>query len=420
MARVVVVGGSIAGLAAALAFAKHGNEVLVLERGSPPPDGPAGEAGQRWSRPTVPSFGHSHTLPSLGVTTLLERAPEVIKAALDADAVLLDVVPGAGELVALACRRPTLEVVLHRIVESLPGVEIRHGVRVTGLNLVGRRVTGVLAAGELLPAEIVIDATGRSARARAWLAALGIPLAPDRAGPTAMHVFCRFYERHGAMGPLNRGNAAGGLDDHHAAVLHPGDGRTFSVAFGVLPGNRSLRQADSFTAAARATPFIQDWLETAEPTSEIRVLTSPPNLLRTLAVAPPVAGLYPVGDAACVTDPMYGRGMSLAIAHAFRLVEPGADAARIARELLEPWFTQSTLDSVDRIARWRATVTGDPQPPDPEAMTIRVAAAAAAHDPQVRRGLVEVLMGLRQPAEVFGDPAFAERVRELACPGPRC
>lgn len=449
MARVLIAGGSIAGLATALALAKQGRDVLVLERGEPPPDGPAGEAGQLWHRPTVPSFLHAHTLTSLGVRTLLTRAPEVIKGALDDGATLLDLTaamppnppgrqPGDDELVSLACRRPTLEVVLYRIAAAMPGVEIRHGTRVAGLGLAGDRVDGVITdGGERLPAEIVIDATGRRAEARTWLAAAGIPLAPDRTSATTMRIYSRFYRRLGQTATLNRGNAAGVLGDHYASVLHPGDSRSFSVAIGVLPEDSSLtslRQVGSFTAAARVTPGVMDWLgpEMSTPTSEIRPITCPPNLLRTLAIEQqPVAGLFPVGDAACVTNPMYGRGISLACTQAFLLAdlleevpEPGekqtVEAARIAAELLQPWFDQSTVDDHDRIARWRAAISGEPAPPTPTVTTMRMVAGAAAHDAIVWRGLIRVLMGLRQPAEVFGDPDFAGRVRDvLAANSPR-
>jgi 2-polyprenyl-6-methoxyphenol hydroxylase-like FAD-dependent oxidoreductase len=159
MSRVVIVGGSVAGLANALALAGHHREVVVLERGHPPPDGPAGEAGQRWPRPTVPSFLQAHTLTSLGVLTLLDRAPEVVAAALDAGAVMIDLnrakppeptgSPDDAELLALACRRPTLELVLYRVVRELPGVRIRHGATVRELVCDARRnrVTGVVLDG---------------------------------------------------------------------------------------------------------------------------------------------------------------------------------------------------------------------------------------------------------------------------------
>jgi 2-polyprenyl-6-methoxyphenol hydroxylase-like FAD-dependent oxidoreductase len=451
MSKVVVAGGSVAGLATALALAGHGRRVLVLERGVPPPDGPPGSAGQSWPRPTVPSWLHPHTLTSLGVSVLLDRAPEVVAAALDAGAAMVDltrskpaepagVEPGDAELLALACRRPTLEMVLHRVVRDLPGVEVRHRVQVKGLLLgAGRdRVTGVVTdAGERIAAGFVLDATGRRALGRRWLAEHGVTMRPDLTSPSNLRGFSRFYRRLGQVTTLNRGNAAGVLGDHYASVLHPGDGDTFSIALATLPEDqtmRVLRDPAAFTAVALATPGVADWLAPAmsTPVTGVRAVTCPPNAVRTLAVAPPVAGLAPVGDAASTTNPLYGRGLSTAFTHAFRLgdllaVDGGADPAlrdatgRLAAELVLPWARLAGADDAERVAHWRAAVHGWAPPPRPRHLTMRTIARVADRDAVVWRGLLRVLMGLSHPDTVLRDVAFADRVRRLLAehrPGP--
>lgn len=451
MSDVVIAGGSIAGLAAAHALAGHGHRIVVLERGVAPPDGHPGPAGQAWSRPTVPGFPHAHTLTSLGVAVLLDRAPEVVATALDGGAVMLDLTrakppeppgaePGDAELLALACRRPTFETVLHRIVRDLPGVEVRPGVRVDRLLLdTGHhRISGVVTdRGERIAADLVVDATGRRALGRSWLAGLGITMRPDPTGPTNMRGFSRFYRRVGQTAPLNRGNAAGVLGDHYAAVLHPGDNGTFSIALMVLAEDRTmraLRDPAAFTAVARATPGVADWLAPgmSTPITGVRAITCPPNVLRTLAVDPPVAGLVPVGDAAAITNPLYGRGLSLALAYAFRLgdlLTAGGEGVagpaqrdatrRLTAELLLPWFRLAVANDAERIPHWRAALHGRPAPPRPAGLTMRTIARVADRDAIVWRGLVRVLMGLSHPDTVLGDPAFADRVRRLlAEPAP--
>ncbi|GAA0614175.1 tryptophan 7-halogenase [Streptomyces crystallinus] len=444
----VVAGAGVAGLAGALALHGAGYRVLVLERGAEPPAGPVDAAAGRWVRPTVPQGSHSHTLTSLGVKVLRERAPQVLAAALAARAQLLDLTealppgdggrePGDEELVALGCRRTVLELVLYRAVAALPGVEVRHGRTVDALELDpdDGRVRAVRTdGGERIAADVVIDATGRQAAARGWLRAAGVPVAEDRVGPSGLSGYTRFYRLTGAEGrpgPLGRGNAAGDIFDHYAGVLHPADNGTFSIALATLPGDRALhglRTPEGFTAAARATPGLAAWLAdgVSEPLSPVHAITSPPNALRGTATSRqrPVPGLFPLGDAACLTNPLFGRGMSLALAHAFRLADllaahPAVDraqsraAARAAEALFLPWYEQSAAADRERIARWRGHVQGAGAP---EARPSALAAAART-DGVVWRALTRMLMGLATPAELLADEKLLARVR-AAAPAP--
>ncbi|TDV54244.1 NAD(P)/FAD-dependent oxidoreductase [Actinophytocola oryzae] len=449
MSPVVVVGGSVAGLATALALARAGRAVLVLDRAAAPPEGVADEVAPEWNRPSVPHAQQAHTLTSLGVAVLRDHAPDVLADAVASGAELLDLVtalpPGLGgrvagddELVALACRRTVLELVLVNLVRATAGVEVRHGVRVSGLLTAGRgtRVAGVVTdTGERVAAEIVVDATGRRARARSWLAALGHRLPPDSTGRTGVRVHSRFYRRRTRPGPLNRGNAAGVVADHYAGVLHPADGDLFSVALGTHPSDHALaalRQPRAFQAVASATPYVEEWLADAVPYGDVHVTTCPPNVFGALAGAwpQPLAGLFPVGDAACVTDPLFGRGMSLAIAHAFRLAEvldagpevgeaQSKEAVRAALDLFTPWYQQAYADSEERADRWRRAVTGEPPPPEGPRLGVRAVGRAAPHDAEVWRGLTRVLMGLCPAGEVFADAGFAARVRRVLADTPR-
>ncbi|BFV55544.1 hypothetical protein KCMC57_up06480 [Kitasatospora sp. CMC57] len=452
MPTVVIAGAGVAGLASALALHGTGHRVLLLERGDAPPEAPGQE------RPTVPQAVHSHTLTSLGVRVLRDRAPRVLDALLDAGARLLDLTaalpaaatdsgpePGDRELVALGCRRSVLELVLYRAVRALPRVSVRHRSTVERLELDERsRVRAVLTStGERLAADLVVDATGRRAAHRAWLTEARITTPEDRTAPSGLTGYTRFYRLLGEAppGPPNRGNAAGGIWDHYAGVLHPADAGTFSVALATLPGDHELaglRTEAGFTAAAVATPELDRWLApgVSVPISPVHAITVPPNALRSVALSSPVDGLYPVGDAACITNPLFGRGMSLALAHAFRLADllaarpgPGATSAagaadpltaaagRLVAEVYLPWYEQSAAADQARIDRWRAARDGV-VPPAPSGTGLGPAeiAAAAATDGRVWRGLTRMLMTLATPAEVLGDEKFLARVRQ-ASPG---
>lgn len=448
-APAVVAGGSIAGLATALALAERGIPVRVLERSGPPPEGPPGKAAELWERPTTPQSVHSHILTSLGVRVLRASAPRLLESALAEGARLLDLTeaapagprePGDDDLVVLAVRRTLLELLLYRAARDLPGVIIDHGTTVRGLLLdpSRSRVTGVVTGlGERLPAPFVVDATGRRASSLSWLADAGIPGSEDLTAPTELRGFTRFYRLDTSgdalPGPLNRGNAAGGIWDHYASVVHLADNHTFAITIGAPtadPATDLLRTTAGFTAAARLSPYVAPWTDerVVTPLTGVRAITMPPNVLRSAARPGrwQVAGLFSVGDAACVTDPLYGRGMSLALQHAFALAEllrahpeAGAEqserAVRLAADIHRPWFEQAVHDSRARARLWRSHVEDAPPPPvspvAPGSLALAEIARAAAGDTAVWRGLTRVLMGLNTPAEVFGSAAFEERVR---------
>ncbi|MEV7293565.1 FAD-dependent oxidoreductase [Streptomyces microflavus] len=453
---VVVVGGSFAGLATALALAGHGFRVRILERSAPPPEGPVAEAAGLWDRPTVPQSDHSHILTSLGVRVLRRSAPWLLEKAMAEGARLLDITeaaPVAGprepadyDLVALAARRTLLELLLYRAVRDLPGVTLDHGTTVRSLlfDPPRSRVTGVVTEhGKRLPARFVVDATGRRAASLSWLADAGIPVGEDLMAPTRLRCFSRFYRlsTHGYAlpGPLNRGNAAGGIWDHYAAVVHPADNGTFAISIGAPTGDTGthpLRTTAGFTAAARLSPYVAPFADEriATPLTGIRAITTPPNILRSTARPGrwQVAGLLPVGEAACVTDPLYGRGMSLALQHAFALAEllasyPEAGAAqseravRIADRIHRPWFEQAVHDSRARARLWGARAENTAPPPVPPVASGRPAlaevASGAVGDTTLWRGLVRILMGLNTPAEILDSADFRARVRAARAAG---
>lgn len=453
----MVVGGSVAGLATASALAQRGVPVRVLERSAPPPDGPPVEVAASWRRPTVPQGGHSHILNSLGVRVLRRSAPRVLEEALEQGAALVDLTPaaphaGAGggrdgrgvedpDLVALAVRRTLLELLLRRATQAAAHVTLEHCTSVRGLLLdaSGTRAAGVVTeGGTQVPARFVVDATGRRAASVSWLRRAELAPGDDLVGPTELRGFTRFYRLRAPCGAwpgeLNRGNSAGGIWDHYAAVAHPADNGTFALVLAVPTGDRalnSLRHPGAFTTAARLSPHVAEWVDegAAYPVTNVRAITVPPNILRATArsAGERLAGLYPVGDAACVTDPLYGRGLSLALAHAFRLAalldehpsvgeEQSVRATELAERVYGPWFEQAVHDSAARARRWRAHAGGTTAPVEPAAAppgrpSMAEVAHAAATDPAVWHGLTRLLMGLRTPADVLDAPAFRERVR---------
>jgi 2-polyprenyl-6-methoxyphenol hydroxylase-like FAD-dependent oxidoreductase len=397
----------------------------------------------------VPQAGQSHSFTALGSRLLRDRADDVYQALLRAGAQPLrmtDALPPTAtgtaatpandrgdELIALGCRRTVYEQVLASVVLARPGVSIERGTTVRGLVVTGvdGRVAGVRTDdGRVLDAEIVLDATGTASSSRRWLKDAGVPVAADRTEPVRATSYAQFFRlcTPGAPGPLNRGNAAGGLWQHYAGVLHPGDNDTFTISLGTLSDDvalRGLRDEAAFRAAVLATPPLAPWLAdgVAEAISPVRVMRFPDNALRGPATTRqhPVPGLYPIGDAACVTDPTFGRGVALALAHAYRLAEvlaahPRVDVAQsravaaATEELFTPWFEQAVLDGAECQALWRTHVHGDPPPARPTSVTFGMAALAATVDAVVWRRLCAVLMTEALPATLYGDPEIGARI----------
>src|SRR4051794_34745378 len=123
---VTVVGGGVSGLGAALALARHGHQVEVLERDPTPMPETADEAFD-WDRRGAPQVRHSHAFLARLRNTLRDSYPDVYAALLAEGATELRVgddipptmptfvpEPEDEDLVMLACRRTTFEWVLRR------------------------------------------------------------------------------------------------------------------------------------------------------------------------------------------------------------------------------------------------------------------------------------------------------------------
>jgi 2-polyprenyl-6-methoxyphenol hydroxylase-like FAD-dependent oxidoreductase len=450
----VIAGGGVAGLVAALALRPSGHRVTVLDREPGPVPASVPEANSGWIRPSVPQALHSHAFTGLGTGLLREHVPELYEALVDAAAREIDLrdsapvpVPleDADELRVLACRRRTFDAVLAATARRL-GVTVQADSRVAGLEISGGerpRVTGVrLADGGVLEADLVLDATGQRCESRKWLAVAGIATAPDESTSGEFSCYSRFFRstRDELPGVLNRGNAGGGIFGHYMAFVHPGDNGTFSIGIGVLPDDpemKALRDEETFTAVLRATPLLAPWVaaDASEAISPVYAINTPDNLVRGVATTRQraVPGLLQLGDAAAVSNPLYGRGVSLAIAHAFRLAEllaelpeagetQSARAAELVETLLVPWVHRAVADDRARIALWRAAVHGERPAPLPAGLDLGTATRASFFDAVVWRRLAAVQMSVGRPEQFYDDPEIRSRVataldgRELPAP----
>src|SRR3954453_14222966 len=180
MARIVIAGAGVCGLAAALMLHRDGHEVTVLERDPAPlPDSPE-DAWERWDRGGVTQFRMAHYLQPLGHGVLRAELPDVLDALHEAGAAPFDALcmmppplAAAGpreddeRFMTLATRRTTLELAFARIAEE--ELDLRRGVGVAAL-LGEPNVRGVRTdTGEELPDDLVVDGVGRRSARRKLL-----------------------------------------------------------------------------------------------------------------------------------------------------------------------------------------------------------------------------------------------------------
>lgn len=438
--RVAIVGGSVAGLSAALFLARRGHQVVVLEKDATPTPVDLADVGG-WHRRPTPQVAHSHAFLARSRSILAAEAPDVLDAMLgagvrqahlaaEAPTTIDGFAPAAGddELVVLNARRVTFEWVLRRAVEQEPGIDLRAGTGVTGLDLHvnGRTVVrGVHTDGGTVAADVVVDAAGKRSP-------LSSPLARDV--PCGISYLTRFYRlRGGEPTALNRAYTHGASFDRYSCLVFPGDDGHFSITFGVLPEDKEIRallDPVAFDAAVASIPSIAPWVDpdVAEPTGPVALMASLHNLLRPPATDAPV-GLLAIGDAACVTNPAHTRGTTLAMVGAQRLADavtdhPGApdgQAAAMAAfvdDELAHWVEDSVSQDAARLARWRPDV-------EPEAPRWRTpvssgeAYLAAQRSAGAWRRFTRLQNAVELPVEVLADDEVVGAVREVAASGWR-
>jgi flavin-dependent dehydrogenase len=119
-----------------------------------------------------------------------------------------------------------------------------------------------------------------------------------------------------------------------------------------------------FDAAANAIPTVRRWLEPtrSEPVTDVYGMSGLRNRRKVFVRdGQPVAlGVHAIGDAAIHSNPLYGRGCTLALVHAYlaadAIREHGDDAHAVAlalakgtRREIDPWYRSAVMQ--DREAR---------------------------------------------------------------------
>lgn len=429
--RVVVVGGGVGGLTTALALGRAGHGVTLLERDPLPATADAEQAFVA-ERRGAPQVHQTHGFLARMQVLLRERFPDVLDALLAAGATTMPTTadlgepqPGDDDLRVIIIRRTTLEWVLRTAALAEPSVELRTGAVVSGLAGHDGVVTGVrLADGTRVEGDIIVASTGRRGDVPGWLASIGVDV-PETIHESGLMYLTRWYRLPRWFDVLSLDPKLGGDLGFVKYLGVPGDAGTLSITLAIRPDDGALRAAlsdpDGFERACRLLPGPDQFFTgpDLEPLGDVRPMGGLLNRIRRFTAddgTPTVLGFHAVGDAHTCTNPLYGRGCSLAMVQAVLLADavrahPDDPAGRAAayeaasRREVEPWFEASV--EMDKMGADPAGGIANPDSP-----MARIFAAART-DPVLGRGFARLWNLIATPTELAADPQYLERVAHV-------
>ncbi|MBO0869306.1 MAG: FAD-binding monooxygenase [Micromonosporaceae bacterium] len=430
----IVLGGSVCGLLVARVLAEHYRRVLVVERDRLP-------AGIQQRR-AVPQGHHVHGLLPRGLAVAEGLLPGLTDQLVADGARLGDLVGNVrwylggrrlprspAGLPTVVGSRPLIEHGIRARVRALPSVTLLDGHDIVGLAATPdrARITGVQVSNVYsnqawtIPADLVVDATGRGSRAPRWLTELGYQ-APPR---DEMHMEVAYASRIFAAPPGILGTDLVAVTtrlpgQRRSSVLSLLEGERLLVSLAGVRGERPPLELDAFTGYAKslAAPDTYEVIRASRPLSApvaFRLPTYLRHRYERLPASP--AGLLVAGDAACNFNPVFAQGMSVAALGAMAVDEQlrhggEPEPARYFRALA------AILD-----APWGIGVRGDLTAPGavapalpPSPLTgeyMHRLQSAAAQDEVLARSLVRVL-ALVDPPEALVRPEILARVPEPA------
>lgn len=326
--RAVVLGSSVAGLLAARALSEFAESVTLIER-----DVPADEPSPRKG---VPQGKHVHGVLAGGLDVLKEFFPSILDELTAEGSRIADVGKdilwfnkrawrlrrGTGVIGCLQSR-PFLEMHVRRRISKLPNVKQLCGVSATGLELDGAkmRVIGVKTESSggatVIPADLVVDCSGRGSRTPAWLEEMGLGKPPVSTITVNVGYSTRFFMVPEESRP-----------DWNAMLIlgHPPDRTRLGACFFVETGELQVTLGGQFRdyppddeagflkfAETLENPELFSMIQNAAPSSAISTYRFPAHVWHHYGKLQSLPkNLLVLGDALCSFNPIYGQGMTVA------------------------------------------------------------------------------------------------------------
>jgi 2-polyprenyl-6-methoxyphenol hydroxylase-like FAD-dependent oxidoreductase len=303
MARIVLIGAGVVGLGAAMLLAGDGHQLTVLERDPAMPPAEPVDAWERWQRPGVNQFRLPHSFLARFRAVLDAELPEVAAALQAAGGLrrnfIRDVLPaemtggwrdGDERYEVLTGRRPVVEAVFAAQAEKAPGVEVRRGTAVTGLLSGAAALPGVphvvgvrTKAGESIPADLVVDMSGRRSALPDWLQGIGAQRPAEELEDSGfMYYGCHFRSADGSL-PTMLGPAVMHWGTITSLTMAADNG---SWAVGIVTGSNDK----ALRGTARRSPVTGIGLARSRRLSAVKPTsrTTPGTTCRWLSALPPV------------------------------------------------------------------------------------------------------------------------------------
>ncbi|MFS8104715.1 FAD-dependent monooxygenase [Lentzea alba] len=372
--RAVVVGAGIGGLLAARVLAEHGALVTILERDN----GPAGDG----HRSGVPQARHSHALLAAGANVVEDLFPGLREELIELGAPLFDLGESGRVLFPTGWApltdigvpvqtftRAALENLLRARVLALPEVTLRQDFSVEGLHLIGGEVRGVHGPSETVHADLVVVASGRTARLSKWLTEAGYDVPADIVVDSNMSYASRVASipTDADQGWSTNNELTYAPDVRRGGVVNRVEANKWQITLIGASGERPPVDDEGFLAYARSlrNSAIAECVATApseEATYRFVGLNNRWTPYHRMNRWPD--RLLCLGDAVCVLNPVYGQGMTVVALQAkvlHQVLSRNRDLSavvakfrrRSANVLRMPWIVATSAD-----AAW----TADEQP----------------------------------------------------------